>query len=646
MTLFKQITLLISTALLLILAAIMALSFQNASRALHEQLYEDAQNTAGSLSLTLGTAQGDAGTMETMINANFDSGHYIRIALHDLSGTSLYERIKERAKPDVPEWFVTWVPITVPTASAQVSAGWNPIALLHVQSDPAHAYVQLFDTARDLLLSFSVIALISLLILNALLHTVLRPLGRVQNQAESILQNRFVLQDRLPFTTEFRDVVRGMNAMVLKVKEIFEKGNEAMARNRELLYNDPVTRLFNRRYLMLKLPELLDMANERGDGMMLLMAFEGAQNVNQRLGRQRGDEFFRRLGTLLEHQSARFDEHIVARINGTEFAIMLPGCTADEATQIARQLDDLLALLKEEYQLEPGDCAISIGLYRYLCGQDAGTLMTKADYALTHAKAREDGNTYLFESKDDRVAMGKEQWRGIIETSLTQRRIALDFWPVVTAQSAAVIQRVVTFSLHDAQGASYPYGAFAAEATALGLLDELYVTALEQLLRRIDEGSAGEYSVRLSGEFLRSNVAYAALERLLGEHAHRLKHRLAFEVSDTMAHKHLDLVTRFDALFEHFGCRMGINQFLGQSSDYGYLQTIRPQFLKAEAAFWLDLSDESLQALRLMTDTMSITLIAAGVQTPQQLEALQSRGIEIIQGPLAQTLADEAARRS
>lgn len=646
MTLFKQIALLISSVLLLILAAIMALSFQNASRAVHEQLYEDAQNTAGSLSLTLGTAQGDAGMMETMINANFDSGHYIRISLHNLNGALLYERIMERAKPDVPEWFVAWVPITVPTASAQVSAAWNPIALLHVQSDPAHAYVQLFDTARDLLLSFSVIALISLFILNALLHTVLRPLGRVQNQAESILQNRFVLQERLPFTTEFRDVVRGMNAMVLKVKEIFEKGNEAMARNRELLYNDPVTRLFNRRYLMLKLPELLDMANERGDGMMLLMAFEGAQNVNQRLGRQRGDDFFRRLGTLLEHQSNRFDDHIVARINGTEFAIMLPGCSIEEGNQIAQKLDELLALLKEEYQLEADDCTISIGLYRYLCGQDAGTLMTKADYALTHAKAREDGNTYLFESKDDRVAMGKEQWRAIIEASLAQRRIRLDFWPVFASKNAAVIQRVVTFSLQDAQNASYPYGSFAAEAMALGRLDELYTLALETLLRRFEEAPKGEYSIRLSGEFLRSSVAYAAIERLLGETAQALRHRLVFEVSESMAHKHLDLIIRFDALLEHFGCRMGINQFLGQSSDYGYLQTIRPQFLKAEAAYWLDLTPESLQALRLMTDTINISLIATGVQTPQQLEALQSRGIEIIQGPLAQTLADEAAQRS
>ncbi len=640
MTLFKQIALLISTVLLLILLSIMLLNFQNANRAVQEQLYEDAKNTASSLSLTLGTAQGDEGMMETMINANFDSGHYIRITLLDLNGTLRYERVIEQSRPDVPEWFATWVPISVPVASAQVSSLWNPIALLHVQSDPAHAYIQLFDTARDLLFTFAVIATISLVILNALLHAVLKPLSRVRNQAESILQNRFVLQEHLPFTTEFRDVVRGMNAMVLKVKEIFEKGNEAMARNRELLYSDPVTRLFNRRYLMLKLPELLDMANERGNGMMLLMAFEGAQNVNQRLGRQRADDFFRRLGILLETQSNRFEEHLAARINGTEFAIMLPGCTPQEGIEIAKRLGDLLILLKEEYKLDPDDCTINIGLYRYLCGQDTATLMTKADYALTHAKAREDGNTYLFDTKDDQSAMGKEQWRSIIEYALEQRRLHLDFWPVVSIKNSAVIQRVVTFSLQDSDESSYPYGSFAAEATALGRLGDIYLIALETLLDRLDPAMSDEYSIRLSSEFLRSPFAYGTMERLLGNRGSALKHRLAFEISDTMAHKYLDLVSRFDALFDHFGFRVGINQFLGQSGDYGYLQTIRPQFLKAEVAYWLDITRESLQALRLMTDTMGITLIATGVQTPQQIEELQARGIEIIQGPLAQTLTD------
>ena len=94
-------------------------------------------------------------------------------------------------------------------------------------------------------------------LLYAVLHAVLKPLERVRKQAEAIMNSEFIFQKELPFTTDFRDVVLGMNAMISKVKDIFEKGNKAMHHNRELLYNDRVTRLYNRRYLMMKLRQLM-----------------------------------------------------------------------------------------------------------------------------------------------------------------------------------------------------------------------------------------------------------------------------------------------------------------------------------------------------------------------------------------------------
>jgi diguanylate cyclase (GGDEF)-like protein len=365
----------------------MLLSFKNANEAVQENLYEDAKNTAASLSLSLGTAMGDLSTMETMINANFDSGHYILVSLVDMDDKELYERVAEQSKPDVPKWFLDTVHIEVPSASAQVSSGWSPMGILYVQSDPASAYVQLYRTFRDLLLSFSLITLITLLILNFLLHIVLKPLKDVQSQAEAILQNHFIIQHKIPFTTELRDVVKGMNTMVQKVKEIFEKGNEALARNQELMYNDPVTKLFNRRYLMLKIPDLLSLANEHNGGMMFFVALEGAENINQKLGRQKTDDFFRLLGETFINLSAQFDDRIVARVNGTEFTLMLPNCTSKEGNNIAQTLNQRMSDLKKSYLLEDEVCALSIGLYRYSNDQTVATLMTKTDYALVQAKA-------------------------------------------------------------------------------------------------------------------------------------------------------------------------------------------------------------------------------------------------------------------
>jgi diguanylate cyclase (GGDEF)-like protein len=618
----------------------MILSFQNSNEAVQENLYEDAKNTASSMSLSLGTAQGDESIMQSMIDANFDAGHYIRIALMDMNNIEIYERIAEQSKPDVPKWFLDTVNIDVPSASAQVSSGWTPLGILYVQSDPASAYVQLYKTFRDLLISFGIIAFISLLVLNFILHIVLKPLKSVQSQAEAILQNRFIIQKHIPFTTEFKDVVKGMNAMVAKVKEIFEKGNEALARNQELMYNDRVTKLFNRRYLMLKLPDILTIANEQNGGMMFFVAFEGADIVNQKLGRQKADEFFRSLGNTFLKLSEKFDDHVVARVNGTEFTLILPNCNSNEANEIAKHLNHSMEKLKKSYKLLDEDCRLSIGLYRYSNDQNIPTLMTKADYALAQAKIKEDDNIYLYDTQDDENAMGKEQWRLIIEDALSNDYFTLTFWPVRDTLAHKVNQKVLTFSIYDKANNSYSYGSFISQAITLGKITDMYLFALEKLFKNPPSSTTKEYSIRLSSEFLKSNNTYNQLKKLFEKYAKHINFTIAFEISDTIILQNLELVRHFDVLFDTYGYKIGINQFSGASKDFNYLQDIRPHFIKADVAFLLDQTRESMDALQLMTDSLGIELIATGVREKEQLDKLLNINIKTIQGMLAETLED------
>ena len=87
--------------------------FQSANKGVQDNLYDDAKNTATSLSLSLGSANGDISMMSTMINANFDSGSYKEITLIDVDGEILYDRSKESEIVDVPEWFLNNIKILI-----------------------------------------------------------------------------------------------------------------------------------------------------------------------------------------------------------------------------------------------------------------------------------------------------------------------------------------------------------------------------------------------------------------------------------------------------------------------------------------------------------------------------------------------------
>ena len=105
MTLFKQIAILLSIFLLIVLTTVLTLNFQSANESAQDRLYEDAKNTATSLSLSLGSANGDISMMSTMINANFDSGNYRYISLVDVDNTLIYDRSIESDLSNIPNWF-------------------------------------------------------------------------------------------------------------------------------------------------------------------------------------------------------------------------------------------------------------------------------------------------------------------------------------------------------------------------------------------------------------------------------------------------------------------------------------------------------------------------------------------------------------
>ncbi len=639
MTLFRQMALLTSLFMVVTLITVLGLNFKTANEQMQEQLYNDAKNTAASLSLTLGTALGDTTVMSTMINANFDSGHYQKIALIDQNGTVVYERHAESQSTDVPQWFIDAVPIHTPIATAQVSSGWSPIGMLYVQSDNIHAYAQLYDIFTELLLWFSVIAAIALIILSMALHLFLRPLKKVQEQADAVGKNHFIIQEELPSIVEFRDVVGTMNTMVTKVKTIFDKGNEALKKNQELLYRDPVTQLYNRRYLMLKLPTLISPESDHFGGSTLFIALHDAKRINQQLGHQRADDFFYQLGVLLQHSIQTFHDAIVSRTSGTEFAIVIPNCNRESALSIANTLTRHISVqLRQSFELDASSCYLCIGMYTYDTKQSVQELLTRSDYALTQAKALKDGGIYMYAANDDKSAMGKEQWRNIIEEAMASDRFELKYWPVVNTVMDKTVQRILTFYISNTDAQHYSYGSFIAPAMSLGLIQNIYMYILEKLFQHPPQDQESVYSIRLSSDFLKTPRAYEAMQKLLQRYAKKCPANIAFEISDAIVVQHLEIVKSFQLLFEQYGYAMGLNEFTGASKDYSYLQEIRPHFIKADVTFYLDLSTASMNALHIVADSLGITLIATGVTTQEELKALHKVDIPTIQGTYAETL--------
>jgi len=641
MTLFKQIALILSLLLLIILTTVLNLNFKAANDSVQDRLYEDAKNTASSLSLSLCSANGDLSMMSTMINANFDSGTYNYISLLDVDDELLYERKAENQEIDLPQWFLNITNIKAPVASANVSAGWSQVGILNVQGDVTYAYKALYSILENLLISFSIITLIGLSALNLLLVAILKPLKEVQKQAEAVIRNEFIIQESIPYTKEFRDVVLGMNNMVSKVKAMFDKGNRELQYQKELEYIDQTTKLKNRKYIIDKLPEYLKVDATSKGGINMMISLSGVIKANETLGHRKVDKLFNAVADIFREQTEDFENVIIARMNGTEFSIFIPDCESMHGLMIAETILTSSQFVIKQYDLNNEETFISIGLYGYNHTETVGEVLSHSDNALAQAKFKE-WHIHLAKAEDTVEVMGKDAWRTILLDVIKHKHFKFVPWSVVNAKNKKTIHSVLSLNIKVDEETTYCFGQFMAPANQVGLSDDIYESILDMIFKTPDSTLVDDtYSLRLPYEYLTQSGTYDRMKTLFSRYALVLPFRLIIEIPDKLASQNSELVQDYKRLFERYQIEMGIFEFIGESKDYQYLQDLRPLYIKGEPSYFISQNEQSLSALRLITDSLDISLIATGVMSLDTLELLETKEIHIVQGRVAEMIKVE-----
>jgi len=286
MTLYRQIALSIILLLILGFLGTMIVSTSNLRSFLVTQLESHAQDTATSLGLSLSPqmqAQ-DLPIMTSMVDAIFDRGDYSNISVVAINGEILIERNKPISPEQVPVWFINTIPLQTPRAEALVMSGWKQAATVAVTSHSGRAYNELWSNTVDTLKLFLASAAITLLLGLLAVRILLRPLQRVEMQADAICNQSYPVQKKLPRTRELKSVVMAMNRLSEKVHTLFTDQAALTERLREQAYLDPVTGLGNRRYFNRQLQALLESREEQVEGAFLLIELRGLAQANEKRG--------------------------------------------------------------------------------------------------------------------------------------------------------------------------------------------------------------------------------------------------------------------------------------------------------------------------------------------------------------------------
>jgi diguanylate cyclase (GGDEF)-like protein len=160
---------------------------------------------------------------------------------------------------------------------------------------------------------------------------------------------------------------------------------------------DSKTRLYNNSFFLRRLEEEMSRQRRYKTVISLLMIdIDHFKNLNDTYGHLAGDAVLRRLAEIM-NEDVR-NEDVAARFGGEEFVIMLIGCIADEACNVAERLRKRVADEEVVFNKITLKITISIGV-SHVTPEDTknGTkLIEEADVALYNSKDQGRNRVTLF----------------------------------------------------------------------------------------------------------------------------------------------------------------------------------------------------------------------------------------------------------
>lgn len=162
--------------------------------------------------------------------------------------------------------------------------------------------------------------------------------------------------------------------------------HSGLRREVEASKRDPLTRLYTRRYINERLPGLIDSHRRNQVPLSLAMLdVDHFKSVNDTYGHVQGDRVLFAVATAVRDCIRGVD--VAVRYGGEEFAVVLPGASADVAGRVGERIRKAVARISFPSIHPRLTVTMSVGIATLSCHEEMDAWFDRADRALYEAKA-------------------------------------------------------------------------------------------------------------------------------------------------------------------------------------------------------------------------------------------------------------------
>jgi len=362
----------------------------------------------------------------------------------------------------------------------------------------------------------------------------------------------------------------------------------------------------------------------RADAPVALLAVDvdGFGQINKQLGHAAGDAL---LVQLVQVAGRVVREHdAIGRLGGDEFALLVRG--GDPHVVGER----VLQALRTPAGTNGRAIDVSIGIASApVDGSSVAALLRAADVAMRRAKRTGKGRvvSYTGESLADRE---DARARRTLVRLIADGRIAMAAQPIVDLRSGTIHAYEALARFGGETGLST--GEVFALAERVGMREELDLACLERGLELLPQRPAGtQLTVNISGQLLADQRALARLS------AGRDLHGLVLEITEeALVRDYAALQLALRPLVDR-GARLAVDDMGAGYSGLRHAIDLHPTYLKLDRALVQGIDRDPkraalVDALLRYAQHAGSHIVAEGVETEEQLEALVRLGVPLAQG--------------
>lgn len=429
-----------------------------------------------------------------------------------------------------------------------------------------------------------------------------------------------------------------------------EDVTDARAREAELAWqarHDALTGLPNR-------VELWDRINRHVDGSpkpvsLLFFDLDDFKLVNDSMGHAAGDELLRVVAQRLG-DAVRGDD-VVARFGGDEFVVLCPHvATEHEAEAVANRL---LEELREPIEVQDRQIRVtaSVGvLVSDPRDHDAEALIRDADVAMYQAKSGGKARAAIFDAAARHLIEHRLDVVSDLRRAIAEGEVGVWYQPIVRHDDLEVVGAEALLRYAHPTLGPLPANQVIEIAEASGCIDELGSYVLDRACadlaawRRRVIGWRPEYvSVNLAASQLSSPAFESRVRAAVEEHG-LLPADLCLELTESQLMTDVHRAEEVLGSLAARGVRLAIDDFGTGYSSLAYLRRFPVSLVKIERSFVSDPDDPFVaaivEAVVSVTRALGGAVVAEGVETVEQLEAIAGLGCTLIQGYLLAHPAD------